>query len=756
MKTNLTKTFLFLTMVAILSAAIWSCKDDDPSLEDLRTDRLAYLQDSIRISDSLKLTNNAGVVNYTIIVVDGSTSSIYNNDDTNGRTSGAKGVISGAAVTIGQYGKTMTDTTDASGMVVFNGFFRSTATITVSATDYTPVSYISAVHVQDSTRTGTISFVGNLIPIFPTTGANTSIISGRATLETDLTNTTRELVPDGTTVLAAIDATNGSAFGDRFLTNDIADDFFESSCGCQFTYVGAILQAAYGSGTVGSVTGGNYTITVPSAIDGLPLSIRYSDVAADQTLFETTVASGQRTIVNRAVFTSSSSAQALPSGSSVTITFVSNSANAAATAVISSTTGALSGVNVTNGGSGYNGTPVVEFVGGGGTGAAGTATVTNGVVTGITVTNAGTGYTSAPSVNLVSGSLATASAALVADGTVTGVTITNSGAGYVAAPTVTFSPPPTGTTATGTANIDAAGRVTSVTITAAGSGYVANPTVTFSAAPAGGTTATANGIYSGQTVGAVSVTSGGVNYTYAPVVTFSLPQRANGVRATGTAIIDASTRTVVAIQITNAGSGYTAAPTITMNAGSGAAATANLAGGSVISANITSQGADYAYPPIVQFDNSASGGSGAVATAIMSNGTTGKVIGINITNGGSGYTSAPTITFVVGDNANAFATVTNGAISAITVTDGGRNFGGAPRVVIGSGDGGGATATATVANGAITAVTVGAGGSGYLAGNTPAAAVGFSSTKGTAITTYPGVNYINDFYYGTGTRRTPN
>ncbi|HEY5690408.1 MAG TPA: hypothetical protein VIS49_03040, partial [Cyclobacteriaceae bacterium] len=148
--------------------------------------------------------------------------------------------------------------------------------------------------------------------------------------------------------------------------------------------------------------------------------------------------------------------------------------------------------------------------------------------------------------------------------------------------------------------------------------------------------------------------------------------------------------------------------------------------------------------------------SGAVATAIMSNGTTGKVIGINITSGGSGYTSPPTITFVVGDNANAFATVTNGAISAITVTDGGRNFGGAPRVVIASGDGAGATATATVANGAITAVTVGAGGSGYLAGNTPATAVGFSSTKGTSITTYPGVNYINDFYYGTGTSRTPN
>lgn len=753
MKTNLTKTFLFLTMVAIFSAAIWSCKDDDPTLEELRSDRLAYLQDSIRISDSLNLTNNAGVVNYTIVVVDGSTSSIFNNDNSNGRTSGAKGVLSGAVVTIGQYGKTMTDTTDAAGMVVFNGFFRSAASITIQATDFTPVSYISAVNIQDSTRTGTISFVGNLIPIFPTTGANTSIISGRATFETNLTNTTRELVPDGTTVLAAIDATNNSAFGDRFLTSDIADSFFESACGCQFTYVGAILQAAYGTGAIGTVTGGNYSVTVPAAIDGLPLTIRYSDVAADQTLFETSAAFGQRTIVNRTVFTTSTSAQALPASSSVTIDFESVTTDAIAAGVVSSTTGAIASVTLADGGSGYNGTPLVEFIGGGGTGATATAVVTNGVVTGINVTNGGSGYTSVPSVNLISGIGALASSALVADGTVIGVSITNTGEGYATPPTVTFSPPPTGTTATGTANMDSDGRVTSVTITDPGSGYTANPTVTFSAAPVGGTDAVGTGIYSGQSVGAVSVISGGVDYTYAPVVTFSEPDRANGVQATGTAVINAATRTVVTIQVTNAGSGYTSPPTVTLDAGGGALAFALLEGGELISVDILFEGEGYAYPPLIEFDNVGSGGSGAAATPIMQDG---KVIGATITDGGSGYTSAPTINFVVGDDANAFATVTNGAITAITVTDGGRNFNGAPRVIISSVDGGGATATATFSGGAITGVTVVTGGSGYLAGNTPAVAAGFNSTKGTAITTYPGINYINDFYFGTGTSRTPN
>jgi hypothetical protein len=53
---------------------------------------------------------------------------------------------------------------------------------------------------------------------------------------------------------------------------------------------------------------------------------------------------------------------------------------------------------VTNGGFGYGVAPSVRFVGGGGSGASGFATVSNGTVTAITITNTGSGYTSAPSV----------------------------------------------------------------------------------------------------------------------------------------------------------------------------------------------------------------------------------------------------------------------------------------------------------------------------------------------------------------------
>ncbi len=744
MKTNFTKTFLFLAMVAIFSAAVWSCKDDDPTLDELRNDRLAYLQDSIRISDSLARINSAGVVNYAITVVNGSISTIYKGGDP-GRTNGTKNAVAGAAVTISQYGKTETDTTDASGVVVFNGFFRSAANVTIQAANFTPVSYIAAVNVKDSTQNSSISFVGNLIPIFETTGANTSIISGRATIQTDLTNTTRELAANGTAVLASIDALN-SDFSDRYLTSQL-DNVYDTPCGCEILYVGEIMQASYGTGTVGTVTGGNYTITVPAAIDGLPLSLTYSDVAADQTLFE--VAPFNTTSTYRNIFLGSGySPSIIPAAGSISVSFNGGSGGLATEVIALPET--LDRINVTVGGSGYSGTPLVDITGGGGTGATATATVTNGVVTGVTLTSPGTGYTSAPSAVLISGAGAAASSVLLIDGTVTGVSLTNTGSGYVAAPTVTFSAPGgTGTTATGTANIDAAGRVTSVTITAPGSGYTANPTVAFSAAPAGGVTATGNGIYSGQSVGAVNIIVPGSNYTYAPAVTFSLPERSNGVRATGTAVIDASTRTVISILITNPGSGYTAAPTVTLNAGSGATLQALLSGGPVVSANITAQGSGYVAPPIIEIVGD---GFGATGTAVLADG---KLVGINITSGGNGYTPASTSIIVRNPTgAQAFATVSGGVVSSVTVVNGGQFYTGAPVVSFSAAIGGGASATATVAGGAVTGVTIVSGGSGYVVGNTPSGAgENFSSTKGSSIETKPGVSYINDIHYGTGIRQ---
>lgn len=59
-------------------------------------------------------------------------------------------------------------------------------------------------------------------------------------------------------------------------------------------------------------------------------------------------------------------------------------------------------IAVTAGGTGY-GTPTVVFTGGGGSGAAGTATVVEGVITAVVITDRGIGYTSAPAISFDDG-----------------------------------------------------------------------------------------------------------------------------------------------------------------------------------------------------------------------------------------------------------------------------------------------------------------------------------------------------------------
>jgi len=740
-KTSKIRYAVIPVMLVLFVATVWSCKDDGPTLADLRNDKIAYLEDSLRVSDSLKRINAAGIVNYAITVISGSTSSIYNNEGS--RSSATNAVVADAIVTISQFGKIIKDTTDASGMVVFNGFFRSAVNVTVEKTGFTTANYIAAVDSANTTSTGSIRFVGNQIPIFETTGANAAVITGRVSIQTDLTNKTRENVPDGTTLLASIDATNNSDFAEKFLTADLSDDFTPD-------YVGNILQASYSTGVVATTTAGNYSITVPAAVDGLPIIFSYSQIAATQTLFETDgytgVIPGDRTFTYRTLFGGAPLQYSnVPSGSGVTIVFEPYTTQATASTSISASTGAIDKINVTNGGSGYSGTPLVQ-IGGGGTGATATATVTNGVVTGITVVTPGSGYVT-PTVTLISGgTTATATSALDATNQqVFSIAVTAQGTGYTSAPTVVFTGGG-GTGAAATAQV-ANGRVVAITVTANGTAFTAAPAISFTGG--GGTGATATAVM-GSPVAQVNITSGGLNHVYAPTVTFSAPQFSNGVRAQGQAVIDAASQTVLGVLVTNPGTGYTSAPTVILSGGAGASAEVFTTGGSVISVDMTSTGSGYVGTPVVRFTTGGNG-TGVAGTAIMSNG---KVVGVNITNGGTGYTTAPLVTFVSGDGASGYATVVNGAITAITVSDGGHSFTEAPRVNITGSTGGGATATATVAGGAVTGVTITTGGTGYLEGNIPSSTQSFQGPAG-PLPTKPGLKYVVDVYYGTG-RRMPN
>ncbi len=72
--------------------------------------------------------------------------------------------------------------------------------------------------------------------------------------------------------------------------------------------------------------------------------------------------------------------------------YVDTATNPASAAVSTITNGEITGISVTNSGSGYLSTPAVTITGGGGSGARARAVVSNGIVQNIVVTNSGSGY----------------------------------------------------------------------------------------------------------------------------------------------------------------------------------------------------------------------------------------------------------------------------------------------------------------------------------------------------------------------------
>ena len=156
-------------------------------------------------------------------------------------------------------------------------------------------------------------------------------------------------------------------------------------------------------------------------------------------------------------YTSTASAPAI----SVGAPDIAGGTQATATATLSG--GAITAIAVTNGGSGYTvlGTTVTITPAAGDTGSGATAEVvvdSSGTITGVTITNGGSGYKAVPTVSLTGdGTNAQLGAATVGSSSISQVTITNAGSGYSVVPTVTVAPPPSGTTATLIPTIETAG-----------------------------------------------------------------------------------------------------------------------------------------------------------------------------------------------------------------------------------------------------------------------------------------------------------
>lgn len=106
-------------------------------------------------------------------------------------------------------------------------------------------------------------------------------------------------------------------------------------------------------------------------------------------------------------------------------------------------------VNIINPGAGYTVAPSIRFIGGGGSGAAATASIGDGIVGIITVTNSGSGYASNPKITFTNEVFLTgvvtvsaaATAVVSSAGTIAAIRITNAGLGYSVAPTISIASP---------------------------------------------------------------------------------------------------------------------------------------------------------------------------------------------------------------------------------------------------------------------------------------------------------------------------
>ena len=116
---------------------------------------------------------------------------------------------------------------------------------------------------------------------------------------------------------------------------------------------------------------------------------------------------------------------------------------------VNSNAQSVQSVQIINPGFGYNVVPGVKFIGGGGSGAAATATIGNNIVGIVTLTNSGSGYSSSPTITFtnqifktgVTTVSAAATAIVSAAGTITAIQIINAGLGYSIAPSILISPP---------------------------------------------------------------------------------------------------------------------------------------------------------------------------------------------------------------------------------------------------------------------------------------------------------------------------
>ena len=254
------------------------------------------------------------------------------------------------------------------------------------------------------------------------------------------------------------------------------------------TGVGPWLDGIKGTVTTVAVTNGG------SGYNGVPQVTFNNTGTGGSGATATAVIDGKVVAVNLTNATTNRGYTSAP-----TITFTSSSGTGAT--ATANMIGSVSGVTINTGGSyAPTGTITATFSAPTGGGTTATANVQTAVIpgtggrrriSGVTITNAGTGYTSTPTITFSLTGTPSATVTVRTGLSVASVTVTNGGSGYTTAPSVTFGAPPFGGTRAQGTSIENA-TVVAVLVTNAGSGYTTAPTVAFNGGGGSGAAAAAS------------------------------------------------------------------------------------------------------------------------------------------------------------------------------------------------------------------------------------------------------------------------
>jgi len=636
MKKFLLKTALFIPIV--IGMSYFSCEPDSFTEEDAMLLQGKLEKEMILLEDSLNKDYER--ITYTLSLIDAYNSTLLKSE------ASEKG-LPGATVTLTQGGTIVSQTTAATGMVMFENLKKGLATLHIVLTGYSEVNAVIdfSYYGIGTSVTGGIQF-GNVIPMIPLSGASTGTIKGKVTCESDLTNKVPENVPAGIKVIATVNP-NSSAL------NYIAGGIIES-----ISYDNLSLETL-------TDANGDFTLTVPGTSMGLDYSLRVSDFTVNQSLLMVTKAgaavTGVQTVPTNFGSEASSSASVVPNVNPVIVTIGAPDYTftaASATAVITNPNG-LDYIQKTNSGNYYdagnsfysvmidNPAPnaggsnaYIDFVVNSSGQIASTNISTNGsgfstslenstynlpyiqvtakaIVTGISVGGAITSWRVSPTntgqffsrTNLeFVRSLGSGTGAVLplppindfgsylAFSSATQVPSSPLGTGYVVNDEFTLS------IKSGMSDVMmgkihmTTGSVSAINVINEGTNYVSGKVDVVIASPGStGTTATATATVSNGRIASINVTGSGSNYVSAPTVTIF--NKVEKIQARATAFVN-NDGNITGFAVNNPGNGYMSVPTVTLTTqitgmGTGASAVAVVSGGSVSSLNLINGGTAY-------------------------------------------------------------------------------------------------------------------------------------------------------------------